>query len=244
MKAEFGRAHFLDLCRAAQAGQARFTRFLEPPERAEAHQAARAEGVEVKFFGGYEGAERAVAAFYVGEPPGAWPVACLRIDWRAEYASASHRDLLGALMGLGIDRSMLGDILVGEDYALLFALDAAAPTVLDGLSSAGRAKLSVRRSEAWELPAEKGAPVRDTVSSMRLDAVAAAGFSMGRAQAREMIERGLVKLNHLPQERADARVQAGDLISARGLGRLRIDEEQGATKKGRLGVRMTRFGQR
>jgi RNA-binding protein YlmH len=77
---------------------------------------------------------------------------------------------------------------------------------------------------------------------MRLDAVAAAGFSLGRAEAQELIRRGLVKLNHLPEERTDARVGAGDLISIRGYGRLRVDEEQGLTKKGRLGVQMTRFG--
>ena len=244
MKDELERAHLYDLCRAARRGQIRFTRFLEPPHQKEAARCAREEGVEAAFYGGYEGAERAVAAFFEGEPPEAWPVECLRTDWNAEYAKVQHRDLLGALMGLGIERSLMGDIVVGEGCAYLFVLSSAAPMILGELTGAGRAKLSVRRAEGEALPTEAGVPVRDTVSSMRLDAVAAAGFSLGRAEAQELIRRGLVKLNHRPEERTDARVRAGDLISVRGQGRLRVDEEQGPTKKSRLGVKMTRFGTR
>lgn len=242
MKGDLDFSHFTDLCRAARRGQARFTRFLEPPQQADAVRAARAEGVEAAFFGGYEGAERCVAAFFEGDPPENWPVLCLRAVWNADYAKVTHRDLLGASMGLGIERSLLGDIVMGEECAYLFALESAAPLIISELTSAGRAKLSIERCEHFELPEEKGISVRDTVSSMRLDAVAAAGFSLGRAEAQELIRRGLVKLNHLVEERTDARVAAGDLISVRGCGRLRVDEEQGMTKKGRLGVKMTRFG--
>ena len=211
---------------------------------AEAARAAREEGVEAAFSGGYEGAERCVAAFYEGEAPEAWPIECLRADWKSEYAKAEHRDFLGAALGLGIERSMLGDIVVGESYAYLFVMETAASMILTELVSAGRAKLTIERAQTIELPQDKGTGVRDTVSSMRLDAIVAAGYSLGRAEAQELIRRGLVKLNHLPEERTDARVREGDLLSVRGHGRLRVDEEQGPTKKGRLGVRMTRFGTR
>jgi RNA-binding protein YlmH len=244
VKSDLGKAHFADLCRAAHHGPARFTRFLEPPMMAEAARAARDEGVEAAFFGGYEGAERCVAAFFEGDSPESWPIECLRVEWNQAYAKVAHRDILGAAMGLGIERSLLGDIVVGETNAYIFALEAAASLILGEMESAGRAKLTVERCGQFELPEEKGTSVRDTVSSMRLDAVAAAGFSLGRAEAQELIRRGLVKLNHLPEERTDARVSAGDLISIRGYGRLRVDEEQGLTKKGRLGLRMTRFGAR
>jgi RNA-binding protein YlmH len=244
VKDELDRAHLHDLCRAAHRGQIRFTRFLEPPHQAEAVRCAKEEGVEAAFFGGYEGAERAVAAFYEGEPPESWPVECLRADWSAAFSKVQHRDLLGALMGLGIERSLMGDIVVGEGSAYLFAIESVAPLILSELTSAGRAKLSVRRAEGEALPYEAGVSIRDTVSTMRLDALIAAGFSLGRAEAQEVIRRGLVKLNHLPEARTDARIRAGDLISVRGQGRLRVDEEQGPTKKGRLGVKMTRFGAR
>jgi RNA-binding protein YlmH len=242
VKADPERAHLGDLCRAARSGRTRFTRFLEPPLLAEAARCARAEGVGVSFWGGFEGAERCIAAFYASAAPENWPIACLRADWSAAYALVTHRDRLGAALGRGVERSLLGDILVGGDHAYIFTLEAAAPLLLREMTSAGRARIALREAAGEDLPTEQGVPVRDTVMSMRLDAVAAAGFSMGRAEAQEMIRRGLVKLNHLPEERADARVCAGDLISVRGRGRLRVDEAQGPTKKGRLGVRMTRFG--
>lgn len=238
------RAHLLDLCRAVRRGQPRFSRFLEPPMRIEAARCAREEGVEVSFFGGYEGAERSVAAFHEGEPPEAWPIECLRADWNTGYAQIEHRDLLGAALGIGIERSLLGDIVVGEGCAYLFVLEPVAPLIISGMDSAGRAKLNVYRSSIEELPAEKGVSIRETVPSMRLDAIIAAGYSLRRAEAQELIRRGLVKLNHIPEERTDARVRAVDLISIRGYGRLRVDEEQGMTRKGRFGVRMTRFGSR
>jgi RNA-binding protein YlmH len=244
VKNDLDRAHFSDLCRAVGRGSPRFTRFLEPPQMQEAARAAREEGVEALFSGGYEGAERCIAAFYDGEAPESWPIVCLRAEWNADYAKAQHRDFLGAALGLGIERSMLGDIVVGESFAYLFVMEAAAPLILSELESAGRAKLTIERAQTIELPEEKGTGVRDTVSSMRLDAIVSAGYALGRAEAQELIRRGLVKLNHLPEERADARVREGDLISVRGHGRLRVDEEQGITKKGRLSVRMTRFGAR
>ena len=210
----------------------------------EAARAAREEGVLAAFNGGYEGAERCVAAFYEGDAPEDWPIECLRAEWNADYAKAQHRDFLGAALGLGIERSLLGDFVVGDAFAYLFVMESAAPMILSEMESAGRAKLKIERAETFELPEEKGTNVRDTVSSMRLDAIVAAGYSLGRAEAQELIRRGLVKLNHLQEERTDARVREGDLISVRGQGRLRVDEEQGLTKKGRLGVRMTRFGMR
>ena len=119
----------------------------------------------------------------------------------------------------------------GDSCAFLFALEAATPLILGEMESAGRAKLRIQRAEAVEMPSEKGTSVRDTVSSMRLDAVASAGFSLGRAEAQELIRRGLVKLNHLIDERTDARVRAGDLISIRGYGRLRVGRGAGFDKK-------------
>lgn len=244
MKSDLDSAHFADLCRAAKRASTRFSRFLEPPLIQEAVRAAREEGVEAAFHGGYEGAERRVAAFYVGKAPETWPIECLRAEWNAAYARVQHRDILGAALALGIERSMLGDIVAGDGCAYLFVMQAAAPLILSELASAGRAKFSIERAAPCELPEEKGTSVRDTVSSMRLDAIIAAGYSLGRAQAQELVRRGLVKRNHLPEERADARVKEGDLISIRGLGRLRVDQEQGLTKKGRLTVLMTRFGAR
>lgn len=84
--------------------------------------------------------------------------------------------------------------------------------------------------------------MRVTVPALRLDAVLAAGYRLSRAEAQKLIRAGLVKLDHVPELRADARVEAGSLLSARGYGRLRVDEVQGETRKGRVGLMLFRYG--
>ena len=68
-----------------------------------------------------------MAAFYWAEPPQEFSIARLRAQWNGKYASLGHRDLLGALLGLGIEREMLGDILLCEDGARVFVLEEIAP---------------------------------------------------------------------------------------------------------------------
>ena len=105
--------------------------------------------MKVALWGGYEGAERCVAAFYAGDPPeaGDWPVVALRLQWNAKFANPGHRDLLGAMMGLGIEREMTGDIAMGTyrdaPCAYLFALEEVADYIAANLDSAGRASLKV-----------------------------------------------------------------------------------------------------
>ena len=226
---------------AARGGR---SRFLEPGESvALAQKAAHEAGVDVAFWGGYPGAERTVAAFYWAEPPQEFSIARLRAQWNGKYASLGHRDLLGALLGLGIEREMLGDILLCEDGARVFVLEEIAPYLLVNWDGAGRAKLHVCREEGdFSPPEPEGEYLRETVNSLRLDAILAAGYGLSREQAQRLVRQGLVKLNHVECARTDARVEAGDLISARGYGRLRVEEELGKTRKDRLAVRLFRYG--
>jgi len=221
------------------------TRFLEPGAMQDlARRAAREECMQVTFFGGYPDAERTVAAFYYDQQPQSYGITCLRLEWNTRYASASHRDLLGAAMGLGIEREMLGDILVEDGCAHLFVLDEVAEYVIANLDSAGRAKLHVSVEQgAFQPPEPEGIYLRETVSATRLDAVIAAGYSLSREKAQKLIDQGLVKLNHVECVRMDARLAEGDLISVRGYGRMRLTELMGETRKGRVAIRLFRYGQ-
>lgn len=240
---ELKRAHFDDLARAASRIGARYTRFLEPSAERDAVAAAVAAGVEARFFGGYDGAERRVCAFLAdGEEP-QWPVCCIEMRWNSRFASADHRDLLGALMGLGIARELLGDIVVGEGCAWLFAMGESASYIMANLESAGRAHLSLKElDEPPVMPEPEGIRVRETVASTRLDAVMAAGYSLSRENAKGMVKRGMVKLNHSVQMQPDVELNEGDLVSLRGYGRMRLEAVQGRTRKGRLAVQLFRYG--
>ena len=235
--------------RAVHAQSARFTRFLEPAHEAEARAAANRAGAKVAFFGGYEGAERRVAAFYADEPPEAdqWPLCPLRLEWNARFAHPGHRDLLGAVMGLGIERETTGDIVMathrGAPCACLFALDDVADYIAANLDGAGRASLKVVRCDAPpELLPPEGQSLRLTVQQPRLDAVLAAACRLSRGEASKLIAAGLVKLNHVQCLRGDARLSEGDLISARGYGRVKLEAFAGESRRGRLVVQAFKYG--
>lgn len=235
--------------RAARSGRSQFTRFLEPSMAVAVRTAANQAGVRVDFSGGYPDAERCIAAFYDDLPPEEWeyPMEVLRLSWNAKYADPGHRDLLGALMGLGIEREMTGDIVMGEyrdgPCAYLFAMPEVADYIIANMESAGRAALKVQRAEETPVirPPE-GEHMRVTVQNMRLDAVLAAGCRLSRAESQKLINAGLVKLNHAVQIKSDARIEQGDLISARGHGRMKVEDMQGETRKGRQGILIFRYG--
>ena len=235
--------------RAQHTGRVCATRFLEPSTLAAVNAAASRAGVKVALWGGYEGAERCVAAFYAGDPPeaGDWPVVALRLQWNGKFANPGHRDLLGAMMGLGIEREMTGDIAMGTyrdaPCAYLFALEEVADYIAANLDSAGRASLKVSvATETPQLIPPEGESLRLTVQQQRLDAVLAAACRLSRSEAQRLIAAGLVKLNHVPQLRPDARLSEGDLISARGYGRVKVTAFQGESRRGRQVVQVFRYG--
>ena len=135
--------------RSMHTGRICATRFLEPSMLGAVNAAAAGAGVRVAFWGGYEGAERCVAAFYAGDPPeaGDWPVVALRLQWNAKFANPGHRDLLGAMMGLGIERQLLGDILVEDQVFHVIAEDRIADFLLQEFKRARR----IRSGPSFEL---------------------------------------------------------------------------------------------
>ena len=230
--------------RAAHACAPTYTRFLEPPMEIACRAAANFAGCEVAFEGGYEGAERRMAGFYAGGAEAlSFPIRRLRVDWNARYGSIGHRDILGALMGLGIERETLGDIAMLKEGALLFVHEDMADYVAANLESCGRVKVRVSPcGEEVAPPEPEGTLLYRTVPSQRLDAVLAATCDLSRQKAQEMIRAELVKVDHAVETRADARLEAGSLVSARGLGRFRVQEVAGLTRKGRVGLRLFVYG--
>ena len=232
--------------RAHHTGLPCFTRFLEPSMEPEARAAANETGVQLALWGGHEAAERRIAAFYADDSPAEadYPLVCLELSWNAKYAEPGHRDLLGAVMGLGLERDAVGDIAPGEadGTAWLFAHRDVESYILGNLDAAGRAKLKVRCAEgAPRLKPPEGISLRVTVSSFRLDAVLAAGLKLSRSEAQRLISSGLVKRNHMEELRGDAHLEEGDLLSVRGHGRMRVDGFEGLTRKGRQAVRLFKY---
>lgn len=227
----------------ARTGMTRYTCFLDPALAQQAQALAREGRVQARFWGGYEGAERVVACFFEGEADGAWPVVCLHARRNTRFAAPiTHRDVLGAAMGLGLRRERIGDILVSDADVFLFTLEENASYIEANLESAGRERLQFGRAQGdVRLPEPKGREIRDTVASLRLDAVLGAAFSLSRAQAQEAIRTGKVRLNHIEEMRTDAQVEADAMLSLRGAGRAKLVQVGSLTRKGRLGVVIFRY---
>ncbi|MBP1757934.1 MAG: binding protein [Firmicutes bacterium] len=201
------------------------------------------------FFGGFPDAERRVCIFFPDwMEEEAWlegqdcPVCALFVSVPPQ-AQLTHRDYLGSLMGLGLTREKLGDILVEEQGATVLLLREVLPILLDQWGQVGRYPLTLaeRPIEALVPTTPEVKEIRDTVASLRLDAVVASGFSLSRTRAAELISAGRVMVNHSFCEKTDKILEAGDILTCRGLGKCVLSEVGGKSKKGRIIIRLDRY---
>ena len=222
------------------------TVFLSPREQQLAQALLNAAGVRSGYIfdGGYADAERRLLLFLPEwmEAPAGDELAFLRASFHGEEG-LTHRDILGSLMGLGVQRERVGDILVSPHSADIVAAPSLREFFLREWTQAGRVKLTAEEIGRAELsvPQAQVKVIRDTVSSLRLDAVAAAAFSMSRGRAAEWIAAGKVHLDHVPCLKPDQAVAEGAVLTARGLGRARLVQVGGLSKKGRTGITVERY---
>lgn len=205
-----------------------------------------AEGLSA--FGGYRDAERKMLIYlpeYLDESAltdEGSPLVCLRATFY-EGDSPSHRDFLGALMGAGIAREVLGDICVGSGYCDFFVTEEIAPYVLQNFTGAGRTKVRLEKIslKGLSVPEPETKELRDTLASLRLDSVIAAGFRIGRSLSAQYVISGKASVNGLPCDKPDRIVEEGCKVSVRGLGKIKLKAVNGQTKKGRISVVIDRY---
>lgn len=214
--------------------------------------------VRLTFYGGFEDAERTVAVFlpdyieaeteeelsdYFAQTEEN-PITIIELTKDKFSPALSHRDYLGALMGLGIRREMTGDIIVSENGCRVAVLPKMARFILDNLGKAGRGTLTGRilaPSEAREGTKASGIPDSFTVSSLRLDSVVKNAFCVSRGDAAEAIEGGIVFVNDTECTKPDRKIVSGDKIVFRRKGRIIVGDCSGVSKKGRIIVNIIKF---
>lgn len=218
-------------------GRPCFVGFLAEEERGVAEQiAAREPSVDFTFFGGYEEAVRGMLAVFPSDFPReavSFPLTALGFSYRKE-ASLCHRDFLGTLLGCGIERDAVGDILCGQGLTVAFVSRELVPYLKEQISRVGREGVTLLPAYDGELPEQREAEeLRFTVASPRLDAVVAALAKLSRAKAAETIGAGLVQLCHVVCTAPAREIKIGDTLSVRGVGRFTVESFGGETKKGR-----------
>ena len=224
--------------RAERQGTALSGGFLSPAERMELEKAPSLRHSRLRFDGGYPEAERTVAFFLpdwmepeeldVGET-----ICCIKLT--AFFGEPGHRDYLGAILGMGVGREWVGDILVDGSTAHLFCQQSVARH-LESIEKVGRCTVRAERVELGALPAftRRSEERRFTVMSPRLDAVCAGMFRLSRTESARQIAAGAVHLNYAECLKPDAPVSEGDVLSLRGAGKGRLLEIGGSSRKGRL----------
>ena len=197
------------------------------------------------FYGGYEDAERGVL---ISLPDYATledydPLTVIRAVKADGSRELTHRDYLGSLVGLGIKRELLGDILVREDGADIIALADIAEFILMNYYKAGRTNLSLSQHPISELivPQQKRTTITDTVASLRLDSVIASAFGLSRGKAAEAIGRGIVFVNHVEVIKPDFQVSEGDKLTLRGKGKACLTEVGGRSRKDRQYITIEKY---
>ena len=223
------------------------TDFLSPPELAEA-TALLAQLTEISAIaaGGYTQAERQRLALNRLEMPleeSAVPLALLSISGNFLFDPASHRDFLGSLLGTGIVRGKVGDlILLGDRGAQAIVVPELVTFLELNLTQVRSVPVKTRQIEWSELRVRPPQTKSTTTveASLRLDAIASAGFGMSRSKMVDLINKGDVRVNWKSVTQASTTLKTGDLVAIRGKGRLTIGEI-GITKKSRYRVDLTRY---
>ncbi|MDR1735493.1 MAG: hypothetical protein LBR85_01300 [Oscillospiraceae bacterium] len=236
--------HMEDLAaRAAKSGRAA-SRFLTPAEaRSVFERFSRRNDAELSFDGGFADAERVRAVFLSGGTFARNELfTALKIDVPPQEKTPGHRDVLGALMALGVERGVLGDIL--EDPLCLVCLPELGAYISEALTSVGRARVRVSQISLSRIPekTETLSLKTDTVASLRLDAVLGAAFGLSRGSAAGLIAAGRVSVDHEVCLQPAKELKETALLSVRGLGRAKLAEVGGMSKKGRIFVKIGLYG--
>ena len=215
-------------------GRPSFLGFLSEKEASVSREYLSHASDNYEFFGGYDGALRTVLGLIpAGMTNLAFPIVSLTFSFRKQD-KLSHRDFLGAIMGLGLARETIGDILVEEGRAVVFVEPSAAKYILSEINKVGRVGVKVEEGASYPLPEiSELKEFTVTVASVRLDCVVASLCSVSRKDAAELIEKEFVSVNSFVCEKITGKVKNGDTISVRKKGRFVIKSVDGVSKKGR-----------
>lgn len=218
------------------------------PRRLELAESAlrRRPDLSYTVFGGYPAAERNALSIFPARFQETLPaLGVVGVSWSAGIEGPGHRDLLGAVLSLGLRRDQVGDIITLEEggAAIIIFADKV-DFVCANLDRAGAVPVQCTALSPDTLVAGPGGgkEISGTVAGLRLDALLALGFGLSRSRAALLVKGGLVKINFRQVDSPARQLKVGDQVSLRGRGRLILEAVEGETRKGRLRLKLTRHG--
>lgn len=218
-----------------RTNRCKYLGFLSVEQAAAAKTYIGKRNVRYSFWGGYDQAQRVMLGCFPEWAQGdEFPITAVTIKYR-KADSLCHRDFLGSLMGLGLNREAVGDILIEEGKAVVFLSEEVVSFVVSQLEKIARTGVQVSIGFEGKLPeGDTLTELSTTVASERLDCVVAALAGISRNTASEKISQGLVSVNSFVTEKLTLSVKEGDVIAIRGKGKFIISSLDGRTRKNRV----------
>ncbi|MEG0291529.1 MAG: YlmH/Sll1252 family protein [Anaerovoracaceae bacterium] len=222
-----------------------YTGFLTVHQRTLASGIKTPQNIKVSFEGGYQDAERVILRFLpeymeAGENP---PIVFLRVTRKPGGRELTHRDYLGSIVGLGIDRSLVGDIIVKDYGADIICLEEISEFLAIHYNKVSRTDIEVEIKNIGELEVKEPTykEVTDTVASLRLDNIVSSAFGISRNNAVAAITKGIVFVNNIEVLKPDSKVDQGDKVVVRGKGKVLLEEIGGKSRKDRVYVKYRKY---
>ncbi len=222
-----------------QTGEIIYTAFLDPLEQVEVTGLLR--NIPFHFWGGYENAERKIAV--IGSEDENNNGEIFAVISITSHEVLNHRNVLGSIMGLGITREKVGDILVNGQFCDIIVQKDLTKFILNNLKNIGKEKVTLEEKVIEDLVVidKEVKEIIITSASMRLDAIISSGLGVSREKSSSLISAERVSLNYKVITNQKKLLQAGDLISIRGYGRLEIAEVLGETRKDRIRIKLKKY---
>lgn len=189
---------------------------------------------QIVYDGGYTGARKKKIIFRYDEEDDFSDVVCLSAKIDQRFRKIGHRDILGALMHLQIDRHSFGDFWIEDDHIYLYTSQDMAEFLMANLIRINQLSVSFSVLDEHPVQTFQMKEIRVVAASERADAIVASLAHVSRAKAKEMIRQGLVQLNHVTLEHPDEVCNNNVTISIRGVGRFVFSGTERTTRNGRI----------
>ena len=233
------------------SGQPTFSDFLDPQRRNAIQHALKplaTHGFLVTEEGGYPNAERkmlglALAHTLDSDAPPAFPIVGILLEHDPKFGALSHRDILGAVLGLGLSRDVVGDVIFRPNDSIVFIKSQIADFILCNLHKIGRVTVSaiVLPADTMLFPLDNKMIERITCASMRLDAILSAAFKLSRGDVATLVKSGKAHINWQIAQSPAKIVTQGDMLTLRRHGRVQIKEICGKSRKDRFIIDIIRY---
>lgn len=231
----------IELCE--DIGYPIYTRYFFPPQLCAKISSLNFSGLKFSLCGLNQNCEKNMIGIYPQDYDYQleFPIKYFKIVNKSKFKKLEHKDYLGSIMGLGIKRELLGDLVIDDDSCYGVAGEEIFDYIIKNLDFVGKNPINIEEVSKFDIPENSFEEVIITVASLRLDSIIASITNLSRTKGIDIIENGDVSINYVVSKNKSADIKIGDIITVRKKGKYLIGKELGESKKGKIRMSVKRF---